>query len=408
MDLTSSTLLYSVIALTVVSVVLTVWLWPRLARRGFLWVLARLGMIVLSQVSLVLVVSLLINNYGDFYPSWNDLPGVGSASNQQVTFGSTSGGDTAVSSGDNALVVPDPGQLKGWRPSGPAASVGELNSVRILGRSSHLSALAYVYLPPQYFQPAYAHMDFPITTVYTGYPGNVQGLEIRLKTIEQFATLQRQGKIKPTVMVIMSQNVAVPRDTDCVDVVHGPQVDTFMSYDYVDAIHSAFRITSNPKGWGLEGYSEGGTCALELAMIHPSLFGVVGDLGGDYVDVEDGAQTGNLFGPKGSAGRTALLNHYSTYWRLNHLPAPDIQVLIATTKKEHDYAATQLFMRDVKPPMTAETMLLQVGGHNFTTWTIEQGPALIWMGQHMPGPVAAPTPRSVPTPKRTPAPHHTP
>jgi enterochelin esterase-like enzyme len=387
MDLTGSTLLDSVIALTVVSVVLTVWLWPRLAKRGILWILARLGMILMSQLSLVLVAALMINNYGDFYPTWDDLVGGG---NTQITFSTdNTGGNTAVSTGDSSLVVPDPGQVQGWKPSGPSNVVGQLTSVRVLGKESRLSALAYVYLPPQYFQAAYAHKAFPIITDFTGFPGAIGGLAERLKTPEQVATLERQGKMQPTVLVMISQNVASPRDTDCVNVVKGPQVDTFLSSDYQLAIHSAYRITTDPAGWALTGVSEGGTCSLQLAMEHPTMFGVVGDLGGDYAQLEDG-QSGNLFGPLHSESRTRLMEQYNLYWRLKNLPAPDIQVLIATTAKEYDYKATEEFLTDVKDPLSVTTMLLKTGGHNFTTWGLEQDPSLIWMSSRLGGPVALP------------------
>ncbi|MBC3842905.1 esterase [Streptacidiphilus sp. 4-A2] len=283
MDLTSSTLLDAVIALTVVSVALTVWLWPRLARRGVLWILARLGMILLSQLSLVLVVALMINSYGDFYPTWDDLVGGG---NQQVAFGQTAGandGNTGVSSGTNGLITTDTnGDLGRWHnlPSGPADQVGQITSVHIHGVRSKISDHAYVFLPPQYFQPAYAHTDFPVITAYTGFPGEIETLLDHLQTVQQFAQLEQTGQVQPTILVLMSQNVTMPRDNDCVNIPHGPQVETFLTSDYIQAIRTTYRVSGNPAAWGLEGYSEGGTCALELAMRYPKLFSVVGDLGG--------------------------------------------------------------------------------------------------------------------------------
>jgi len=394
MDLMSSSLLDAVIALTVVSVALTLWLWPRLARRGVLWIMARLGMILLSQISLVLVVALMINSYGDFYPTWGDLVGGG---NQQVAFGQTTGaadGNTAVSSRPDGLITLDSSSDLGrYRdlPSGPADQVGQTTSVHIHGLHTRISDHAFVYLPPQYFQPAYAHTDFPVITSYTGFPGEIETSMDHLKTIQQFASLEQDGQVQPTIMVLISQNVTEPRDNDCLNLPHGAQVQTFLTTDYVAAVKATYRVTGNPRGWGLEGYSEGGTCALENAMRYPKLFSVVGDLGGDYADVED-SQTGNLFGPKGSAARTALLNQYNLGWRLQHLAAPDIQVLLATSMKESDYKSTEQFLREVKAPMSATQMFLKTGGHNFGTWNQEQGPTMIWMSEHMSPPVAETSP----------------
>jgi len=400
MDLTSSSLLDAFIALTVVSVALTVWLWPRLARRGLLWILARLGMILMSQLSLVLVVALMINSYGDFYPTWNDLVGGG---NQQVAFGQTTGagnGNTAVSAGTDGLITADAtSDLGRWHdlPSGPADQVGQTSSVHIHGLRSRISDHAYVYLPPQYFQPAYAHTAFPVITAYTGFPGMIETLLDHLKTIQQFAKLEQNGQVQPTILVLVSQNVTIPRDNDCMNVPHGGQVETFLTTDYVTAMRATYRVTSDPHGWGLEGYSEGGTCALLNSMRYPQLFDVVGDLGGDYADVED-AQTGNLFGPKGSLARTNMLNQYNVDWRLKHLPVPGIQVLVATTAKESDYKATETFLKTVRAPMSATPLLLQTGGHNFGTWSQEQGPTMIWMSEHMSPPVEqTPPPKPKPT-----------
>jgi Putative esterase len=411
MDLTSSSLLDAVIALTVVSVALTVWLWPRLARRGVLWILARLGMILLSQLSLVLVVALMINSYGDFYPTWGDLVGGG---NQQVAFGQTTGGagngNTAVSSRPDGLITLDASSdLSRYPnlPSGPADQVGQTTSVHIHGLRTRISDHAFVYLPPQYFQPAYAHTAFPVITSYTGFPGEIETSMDHLKTIQQFASLEQNGQVQPTILVLISQNVSDPRDTDCLNVPHGAQVETFLTTDYVTAMRATYRVTGDPHGWGLEGYSEGGTCALVNAMRYPKLFTVVGDLGGDYADVED-SQTGNLFGPKGSEARTALLNQYNMGWRLQHLPVPDIQVLLATSAKESDYKATKQFLTEVRAPMSATPMLLKTGGHNFGTWNQEQGPAMIWMSEHMSPPTAqTPPPTSRPTRPR-PVPGHRP
>jgi enterochelin esterase-like enzyme len=401
MDLTSSTLLYAVIAVTVVCVALTVWLWPRLAQRGILWILARLGMILMSQLSLVLVVALMINSYGDFYPTWDDLVGGG---NQQAAFGQTAGasnGNTPVSATTGGLITTDPrgGDLGRWHdlPSGPADQVGQITSVHIRGLRSRLSDHAYVFLPPQYFQPAYAHAGFPVITAYTGFPGEIQTVEDHLKMLQQVASLEQSDQLQPTILVMISQNVTMPKDNDCVNVPHGAQVETFLTSDYITAMRSTYRVSDDPRGWGLEGYSEGGTCALVIAMRHPSMFGVVGDLGGDYADVED-SQTGNLFGPKGTKARTELLDQFNMNWRLKHLPAPAVQVLIATTAKESDYKATESFLAAVKAPMSATPLLLKTGGHNFTTWNQEQGPTLVWMSEHMAPPATL-------LPPRSPAPH---
>ncbi|MBC3842906.1 hypothetical protein GXW82_30240 [Streptacidiphilus sp. 4-A2] len=76
-------------------------------------------------------------------------------------------------------------------------------------------------------------------------------------------------------------------------------------------------------------------------------------------------------------------------------------MLLATTAKEYDYKATQQFLREVKPPMSAIQATVANGGHNFTTWAEEQGPTMIWMSAHMSPPVSETLPSAPPTPRPT-------
>src|SRR5579859_6470283 len=170
MELTSGALLWTVLGVTVLVTVATVWLWPRLARSGGLFVLARLGALLSAQLGLVLVAALLINGYGDFYPTWGDLLGA----DQQVTFGASTGtsGDALPTGHGSRLVRPD-GPAPAFLSGRPAA-VGQVSSVRLLGPRTGLGQQAYVYLPPQYFQPAYARTRFPVVLMMTGFPGTIQ------------------------------------------------------------------------------------------------------------------------------------------------------------------------------------------------------------------------------------------
>ena len=49
------------------------------------------------------------------------------------------------------------------------------------------------------------------------------------------------GRAAPFIAVIPVQNVASPRDTECVDVVHGPQVEDYLTTDVRTAVLREFR-----------------------------------------------------------------------------------------------------------------------------------------------------------------------
>src|SRR4051794_10981648 len=77
MALQGRTTLMVFAALTLLAVVGTAWLWPRLARPGPVRWLARIGMILLCQLSALLLVAVAVNAYFEFYSSWGEVFGRG-------------------------------------------------------------------------------------------------------------------------------------------------------------------------------------------------------------------------------------------------------------------------------------------------------------------------------------------
>jgi S-formylglutathione hydrolase FrmB len=220
-----------------------------------------------------------------------------------------------------------------------------------------------------------------VVLMMTGFPGTIQTTLDRLDPPRQASRLIASGRMRPTVLVLVSQNVALPRDTNCVDAVDGPRVETYFTEEVPAALRSAYRLLPGASAWAAEGYSEGGTCALAFGLRHPSVFGVVADLGGDY-GLYENRQTGALFGPPG-ADRDRLLAEADFGWRLTHLPPPPIHVLLGTAVEDRDYPATRRFLAQVRAPMRATPMLLRSGGHNFRTWAAEQGPTLEWLSAEL-------------------------
>ena len=131
-----------------------------------------------------------------------------------------------------------------------------------------------------------------------------------LRVPQNAGKLIAQGKMQPTVIVMVRPTIAPPRDTECVDVPGGPQAETFFAKDLPDALRSAYRVGHDPSAWGRSGYSSGGTCALQLAMRNPKAYTSAAALSGDYA-IKDDPTTGNLFGrarraPGASGARSAV------------------------------------------------------------------------------------------------------
>jgi hypothetical protein len=398
MGLTSDGFFTLMVGVAIAGTVAILWLWRLAARPRAGAVLARIGMIAVSQVLVIAAFAVLLNGYFGFYTSWSQLLGSSAASK---TFGSTK----AANARGPMLTITGaaPGPLAGARVrtalpplaagshslnildinrSGYAklAQTGELLSISINGAHTGIAASnAYVYLPPQYFQPAYAQARFPAVLAIAGYPASPADLLNHLKVPGTAAELLTQKKIKPAVYVMMDSSLGSPRDFECTNVPAGPQVETFFAQDVPLAIEHAFRVASGPGTWAAIGYSTGGYCAVKLAMMNPASLSLAVALAGYYY-ADQNRFTGDLYG--GSTGYRELND---LDWRLTHLPAPPISVLVASSRigENFSYPGTVAFLRLIRAPMRGYWLFLPQGGHNFASWGRELPPALVWLSQRL-------------------------
>ena len=81
------------------------------------------------------------------------------------------------------------------------------------------------------------------------------------------------------VLVMPDINGSLTADTECVDSPVG-NAETYLTVDVPAAVQQRFGTTPPGRSWALAGLSEGGACAIMLALRHPDLFGTFGDFGG--------------------------------------------------------------------------------------------------------------------------------
>ncbi|WP_200304510.1 alpha/beta hydrolase [Streptomyces adelaidensis] len=367
MGLTSN----KVLALAVLSAVLlfigTVWLWPRLARRGRRAVGGRIGVLLATQIAVFASVGLSANQAFGFYASWADL--LGRETGQGVVVdhdGADAGGPLRVVGTQRVNVT------GGARP----AVGGQIQKVEIVGRTTRIASPAYVYLPPEYFQPEYRTRTFPAAVVLTGYPGTAEALIKGLHFPRTAHKLAQGGEAQPMILVMLRPTVAPPRDTECVDVPGGPQTESFFAKDLPDAVGHHYRVGKRPGSWGIIGDSTGGYCALKLAVHHPGVYAAGAGLS-PYYKAPNDATTGDLF-----QGNRTLRNEADLFWYLKHRPAPDTSLLVTSSKQgETNYKATLDFIDLVKSaePTRISSIVLDSGGHNFNTWRREIPATLQWI-----------------------------
>lgn len=360
--------------------------WSRVRGPRVVRALLRAGLLGGAQLVAIMLVAALINDYGLFYRNWSELA---SGATQFAGLG-TNREPIVVTpvnrvSTERLMATSQPG----YADPSKWSKTGRLESVVIHGSVSGLSEPALVYLPPQYFQPAFAHRFFPGVEVFTGYPGIDQYLVSRLKYPAVLLHLVQRHHASPVVLVMMRPAVTFPRDTECTDVPGGPSAETYFAVDVPMQIDATYRVMDT--GWGAVGDSTGGYCATKLAMLDPGRFRAAAEMSGYFFALRDNT-TGDLWG-----GSLVVRQLNDLAWRLRHLPAPPIHLLEGTSPSERGpdgYGEAIRFMRLVKAPMRVTLMTVPHGGHNIATWSAELPAALSWLTAHLPMVSNSPTPHS--------------
>ena len=138
----------------------------------------------------------------------------------------------------------------------------------------------YVYLPPAWF--ASPTVKLPTVMMISGEfntPADWLRTGNAAATIDMFAATH--GGDAP-VFVFVDAGGSFNNDTECVNGPRGNVAD-HLTKDVVPYMVSTFDVSPRSANWGIVGWSMGGTCAVDLTLMHPDLFGsfvyIAGDIG---------------------------------------------------------------------------------------------------------------------------------
>ena len=135
-----------------------------------------------------------VNKFYDYYQTWggmvSDLTGQGASTIPKYT---------VAGAGSHKQFDKDIGRVTSTAED---AQVGYLFQTTITGLHSHLARDVYVYLPPQYFQKAYAHYKFPVIELLHGSPGNPQAWLSVLDAIPTYLNLLEAHPSDAAILVM--------------------------------------------------------------------------------------------------------------------------------------------------------------------------------------------------------------
>ena len=157
---------------------------------------------------------------------------------------------------------------------------GSVVPVTIPATASHFRHRGeLVYLPPAWF--ASSPPPALPTVMMIGGEFNTPADWLRagnaITTVDQYAAAH--GGNAP-VLVFVDSGGSFNNDTECVNGPRGNVAD-HLTKDVVPFMRDNFGVSPAAANWGIVGWSMGGTCAVDLATMHPDMFSSLVDIAGD-------------------------------------------------------------------------------------------------------------------------------
>lgn len=352
--------------------VLLVWA----ARRARWWGLA----VVAGSLAVTLglgaaVAGVVVNRSFGFYASTSDLLGR-AAPLAPVANGS-------LLPAPAGLVVRTPH----WRVTGlqrARRGIGTVIRVQLPGPSSGIVRDGLVYLPSAYFLAPTAAL--PVIELLAGHPGAPTNYVRDLQVAQVLDREIAARRLPPTLAVMPATYRG--RASECVDAVRGDRNETYLTRDVPRDLAAAFPLAPG-RSWATLGYSEGGLCAVNLALHSPGRYAAAASLSGYFTaGFDTGTGPDSIYG--GSAA--AVQRNSPLSWVRSHpqLRSPALYLFSGgadrfSVRADQELAAAA---RAASPRLPVVLPVLPGGGHNFTTWSVALPAALDYVARYLPRPLA--------------------
>lgn len=351
---------------------------PRDRPRTLLGLAVRWLVLVLAQALAVASVLVVANRQLVLYQEWSDLFGGYDDSARVVTMGqAVPAQSSAVPHPQNHPVVKDPLPAGSVTPSG-----AQLIPLTVHGQASGARGDVLVWLPKAYSAAGRETQDFPVLFFLAGSPGTAQGLYQEFNFDRVAAEAIDRGVVRPFIAVLVPVMTHPPHDTECLDLPHGPQSETWLATDVPNAVRRSLRVSGDPRQWAVAGYSTGGLCATNLLLRHRDKFGAAVSIGGYFHPWARGE--GDLFG-----GSEDFRRSVTPLWQFqNTPPQPTRLLIISSVRDRSSWDGPGPFDGDSKAMIDAAArwpgtaaIVLDKGAHDFAAYGPTLPRALEWLGQ---------------------------
>ncbi|MHA6782539.1 alpha/beta hydrolase [Pseudonocardia saturnea] len=267
---------------------------------------------------------------------------------------------------------------------GAIPATGQVVPIDLPGTTSGFAARqAYAYLPPAW--SARPRPALPVVLLLHGTPGDpTNWTEGGAAQSTADAWAAAHGGTAP-VLVMPDINGALAADSECVD---GPvgRVETYLTVDVPAAVQQNFGTAAPGPGWAVAGLSEGGSCAIMLALRHPDLFTAFGDFGGlagprvGETNADTADTVAQLFG--GSQQQFAA-HEPATLLGNTRFPGMGGWFQVGTDDAEPLAAAQQLVPLATAAGVSTCLVTMPGQGHTFDVWSAAFRDSLPWLAARL-------------------------
>ncbi|ORT59580.1 alpha/beta hydrolase-fold protein [Streptomyces sp. CB03238] len=364
MSLTGTPFLVTAVVLAVIAVLLPLALWSRVRGPALVRGAARLGMVAFAQLTAIVVVFVAVNNVNGLYDSWDDLLGTSDHVDSAIDLGPDGLGGKRISD------LPKVRQT--FTPvDDPTMGPGVRKTI-LKGGISGVKAEVYVWLPPQYDDPAHKDRKFPVVELLSGFPGSPKSWFVGMHANQQLEPLMRNGTVEPFILVAPRSHLLGHTDTGCANVPGKINADTWLSVDVRKMVIDNFRASDRADGWAVAGFSSGAHCATKLTIAHPDRY----RFGVSMSGYNDPAAE-----PSSLTGKDPELRHaHNPLTMLKTAPVPPRVTLLLTGDGGDGYQQGVALREASRAPTRIDVQQVY-GGHRMSTWVREVPSVFQWLTQ---------------------------
>lgn len=369
MSLTGTPFFLTTIVLVVVALALPLTLWGKVGGPKLVRHVTRFFMLLFAQVTAVVMVFVVVNNANGLFDTWADLLGTGNHVSAAADLGPDGTGGTS----------PDqqPKVAQKFKPASDKRMGPGVQETQLKGRISGVEGEVYVWLPPQYDDPAYKNKTFPVVEVLPGFPGSAKAWFGTLNVNTQLKPMMEKGEVAPFIIVAPRTTLLGDVDTGCANTTGKVNADTWLSVDVRKMVVDTFRATDKPDGWAVAGYSAGAHCATKLAIAHPDRYRAGVSLSGYNDPVGE---------PASLTAKTPELRDANNPLKMLQRAATPPHVALFLSGAEGDgYQGGVAIKEAAKAPTTVQVSMVPAGagGHGTAVWKRQVPDVFRWLTKHV-------------------------